>query len=66
MPTEKEVERDIDGVEVGRDDGFFIAFKDDAKLSKKYGTQLGIIHVLELALMALLKNHKKWHEHEQK
>ena len=49
------MERDIDGVEVGGDDGFFIGFKDDAKLSKKYGTQLGAIHVLELSLMPLLK-----------
>ena len=53
------MERDIDGVEVGGDDGFFIGFKDDANLSKKYGTQLGIIHVLELvALMTLLKTIK--------
>ena len=55
MPTEKEVERDIDGVEVGGDDGFFIGFKDDAKLSKKYGTQLGAIHVIKLHLLTLLK-----------
>ena len=59
------MERDIDGVEVGKHDGFFIGFKDNAKLSKKYGTQLGVIHVLELALMTLLKNHKKWHENGQ-
>jgi hypothetical protein len=35
MPTEKEVERDIDGAEVGKNDAFFIGFKDDAKLNKK-------------------------------
>ena len=55
MPTEKEVERDIDGVEVGGDNGFIIGFKDDAKLSKKYGTQLGAIHVIKLPLLTLLK-----------
>ena len=59
------MERDIDGVEVGGDDGFSIGFKDDAKLSKKYGTQLGVIHVLELSLMVLLKHHKQWHENGQ-
>ena len=59
MSTEKEVERDIDGAEVGGDDSFFIGFKDDMELGKKYGTQLGIIHVLELvALMTLLKTIK--------
>ena len=59
MSTEKEVERDVDGVEVGWDDGFVVGFKDDMELGKKYGTQLGIIHVLELvALMTLLKNIK--------
>jgi hypothetical protein len=47
MPTEKEVERDIDGVEVGGDDGFFIGFKGDAKMSKKYGAKLGTIHVIK-------------------
>ena len=55
MPTEKEVERDIDGVEVGGDDGFVVGFKDDAKLSKKYGTQLGTIHLIKLHLLTLLK-----------
>ena len=56
MSTEKEVERGVDGVEVGGDDGFVVGFKDDMELGKKYDTQLGIIHVLELvALMALLK-----------
>ena len=49
------MERDIDGVEVGKDDGFFIGFKDDAKLSKTYDTQLGTIHVIKLPLMTLLK-----------
>ena len=56
MPTEKEVERDVDGVEVGGDDGFVVGFKDDMELGKKYDTQLGIIHVLQVvALMTLLK-----------
>ena len=60
MSSEKEVERDVDGVEVGGDDGFVVEFKDDMELGKKYGTQLGIIHVLELvALMTLLKKDKK-------
>jgi len=36
------------------------------ELGNKYGTQLGIIHALELALMTLLTNHKKWHENGQK
>jgi hypothetical protein len=58
MSTEKEAERDIDGVEVGGDDGVIIGFKDDMELGKKYGAQLGFKHVLELALMALLKNIK--------
>ena len=58
MSTEKEAERDIDGVEVGGDDGVIICFKDDMELGKKYGAQLGFKHVLELALMALLKNIK--------
>jgi hypothetical protein len=55
MSTEKEVERDADGVEVGGDDGFVAGFKDDIDLGTKDDTQLGIIHVLELALMTLLK-----------
>ena len=59
MSTEKEVERDVDGVEVGGDDGVIIGFKDDMELGKKYGAQLGIMHVLELvALMTLLQNIK--------
>ena len=53
MSTEKEVERDIDGAEVGTNDKFFVSFNDSMELGKKYGTQLGIMHVLELALMAL-------------
>ena len=53
MPTEKEVERDVDGVEVGGDDGFVVGFKDDIEKGKKYGAQLGVIHVLKLALMTL-------------
>eukprot|EP00957_Ditylum_brightwellii_P092772 7063416-Ditylum_brightwellii.AAC.1 len=44
MSTEKEVERDIDGAEVGGDDGFFIGFNDNMELVKKYGAQLGVIH----------------------
>ena len=48
MSTEKEVERDIDDVEVGGDDGVTIGFKDDMELGKKYGAQLGFKHVLEL------------------
>eukprot|EP00957_Ditylum_brightwellii_P163447 12444066-Ditylum_brightwellii.AAC.1 len=59
MSNEKEVERDIDGVEVGRDDGFVVGFKDNMELSKKYSTHLGIIHVLESALMTLLKKSLK-------
>jgi hypothetical protein len=55
MSTEKEVERDVDGVEVETDDGVIIGFKDDMELDKQYGTQLGFIHVLDLALMTLLK-----------
>ena len=56
MSTEKEVERDVDGVEVGGDDGFVVGLKDDMDLGKKYDTQLGIIHVLQVvALMTLLK-----------
>ena len=56
MPTEKEVERDIDGVEVGGDDGFVVVFEDDMELGKRYDTQLGIIHVLQVVtLMTLLK-----------
>ena len=59
VPTEKEVEKDVDDVEVGGDDGFVVVFKDDMELGKKYGTQLGVIHVLELvALMILLKSIK--------
>ena len=53
MSTEKEVERDVDGVEVGGDDGFVVGFKDDMEKGKKYGAQLGVIHVLKLALMTL-------------
>jgi hypothetical protein len=55
MSTEKEVERDVDGVEVETDDGVIISFKDDMELDKQYGTQLGFIHVLDLVLMTLLK-----------
>ena len=50
------MERDVDGVEVGGDDGFVVGLKDDMELGKKYDTQLGIIHVLQVvALMTLLK-----------
>ena len=50
------MERDVDGVEVGGDDGFVVGFKDDMELGKKYGTQLAIIHILQVvALMTLLK-----------
>ena len=59
MSTEKEVERDIDSMEVGGNDGFFVGFNDSMELGKKYGTQLGIMHVLELALMALFKKSLK-------
>ena len=55
VSTEKEVERSIDGVEVGGDDVFDVGFEDDMELGTNYDTQLGIIHVLELALMTLLK-----------
>ena len=59
MSTEKEVERDVHGVEMEGNDGFVVVFKDDMELGKKYGTHLGIIHVLELvALMTLLKSIK--------
>ena len=58
MPTEKEVERDIDGAEVEKNDVFFVGFNDSMELGKKYGAQLGIIHVLELFLMALFKKNK--------
>ena len=59
MSTEKEVERDVDGVKIEGKDGFVVVVKDDMELGKKYGTQLGIIHVLELvALMTLLQNIK--------
>ena len=47
------MERDVDGVEVGGDDGFVVGFKDDMEKGKKYGAQLGVIHVLKLALMTL-------------
>ena len=47
------MERDIDGVEVEENDVFFIGFNGNMELGKKDGTQLGVIHVLELALMAL-------------
>ena len=49
------MERDIDGAEVGGDYVFLIGFKDDAKLSRKYGTQLGTIHLIKLHLLTLLK-----------
>ena len=55
MSTEKEVERDVDGVVVGWDDGVIIGFKDDMELGKKYGAQLGIMHVLDSVLMTLLR-----------
>ena len=55
MSTEKEVERDIDDVEVGGDDGFVVGFKHEMELGKKYDTQLGVIHAVQLALMAVLK-----------
>ena len=43
-------------MEVGGGDGFVVGFKDDMVLGKKYDTQLGIIHVLQVvALMTLLK-----------
>ena len=50
----------------GGSDGFVVVFKDDMELGKKYGTQLGFIYVLDLALMTLLKKHKKWLENGQK
>ena len=59
MSTEKEVERDVDGVEVEGDDSFIIDFINVMDLGKMYVTQLGIIHVLELSLMVLLKKPKK-------
>eukprot|EP00957_Ditylum_brightwellii_P002397 183773-Ditylum_brightwellii.AAC.1 len=59
MSTEKEVERDIDGAEVGKNDVFFVSFNDNMELGKNYSAQLGVIHALELALMDLFKNHKK-------
>ena len=59
MSTEKEVERDIDGVEVGGDDEFVIGFNDSMELGKKYGAKLDIMHVKELALMALFKQSLK-------
>ena len=49
------MERDVDGVEVGGDDGVIISFKDDMELGKKYGAQLGIMHVLDSVLMTLLR-----------
>ena len=55
VSTEKEVERGVDGVEVGGDDGFIVDFEDEMELGTKYDTQLGVIHVLQLALMAVLK-----------
>ena len=33
----------------------FVGFNDNMELGKKYGVQLGIIHVLELSLMVLIK-----------
>ena len=39
----------------GGDDGAILGFKDDMKLGTKYGSQLGIKHVVMQALMALLK-----------
>ena len=54
VSSEKEVERDVDGVDVSWDDDVIIGFKDNMEPDNKYGTQLGIIHVLELvALMPL-------------
>ena len=38
---------------------FFVGFNDSMELGKKYGAQLGVIHVLELALMALFKKSLK-------
>jgi hypothetical protein len=52
MSTEKEVERDIDGAEVGKW-WFFVGFNDNMELGNKYGAQLGVMHVLELSLMVL-------------
>jgi hypothetical protein len=59
MSNDKEVERDVDGMEVGGDDSVILGFKDDMELGKRYGTQLDIIHVLELALMTLLEKAQK-------
>eukprot|EP00957_Ditylum_brightwellii_P010490 795483-Ditylum_brightwellii.AAC.1 len=58
MSTEKEVERDIYGAEVG-EMMFFVGFNDNMELVKKYGAQLVAVHVLELSLMALLKKQKR-------
>jgi hypothetical protein len=42
-------------VQKWENDGFSIGVNDSMELGKKYGAQLGIIHVLELALMALFE-----------
>ena len=46
MSNDKEVERDVYGMEVGGADGVIVCFEDDMGLDTKYGTQLGIKHVL--------------------
>ena len=46
MSNDKEVERDVYGMEVGGADGVIVGFEDDMGLDTKYGTQLGIKHVL--------------------
>ena len=46
MSNGKEVGRDVDGMEVRGDDGAILGFKDDMELGTKYGSQLGIKHVL--------------------
>ena len=51
MSNGKEVGRDVDGMEVGGDDGAILGFKDDMELGTKYGSQLGIKHVVMQALI---------------
>ena len=46
MSNDKEVERDVYGMEVGGADGVIVCFEDDMGLDTTYGTQLGIKHVL--------------------
>ena len=53
------MERDVDGMEMGGDDGVILGFKDDMGLYTKYDINIDIKHVVVQALMALLKQASK-------